>query len=115
MRLIRRVPLVLVAVAAILVGLGHPGRGHSLVAGRALHPGASRPGHPARPRPSCTSRSRAIAEDFKEFGHDLLAAFYNIAVTSGDPELRAHGLEHGPRAGHRVAPHSSHRCRPTRT
>jgi hypothetical protein len=26
--------------------------------------------------------------DFKEFGHDLLAAFYNIAVTSADPELR---------------------------
>ena len=26
--------------------------------------------------------------DFAKYGHDLLSAFYNIAVTSGDPELR---------------------------
>lgn len=86
MRLIVAV-LALVAVAVITVKLGDPGRGTP------LWPGAryTREHRDRAIRRGLTFMYESIARnraDFDEFGHDLLAAFYNIAVTSGDPELR---------------------------
>ena len=80
--------LVLVAVAAILVRSGDPGRGTP------LWPGAhyTKEYRDQAIRRGLTFIYRSIALNpahFKEFGHDLCAAFYNIAVTSGDPELRS--------------------------
>src|SRR5438105_3870535 len=79
--------LVLVAIAFLTVVLGNPERGTP------LWPGT---------RYTREARDRAIQRGlnfiyvsiarnpahFREYGHDLLAAFYNIAVTSADPELR---------------------------
>lgn len=79
--------LALAAVGVILVVLGHPGPGTP------LWPGAryTREHRDQAIRQGLTFMYLSIARNpdhFKEFGHDLLAAFYNIAVTSGDPELR---------------------------
>lgn len=79
--------LMLVALAVVTVALGNPERGTP------LWPGT---------RYTREARDRAIQRGLKfiyesiarnpahflEYGHDLLAAFYNIAVTSGDPHLR---------------------------
>ena len=76
-----------VAAATITVAVGNPHRGTP------LWPGAHYT-HEERDRDiqrGLNFMYEAIARNpahFREYGHDLLAAFYNIAVTSGDPELR---------------------------
>ncbi len=79
--------LVLVGIALAALRIDTPGRGAP------LWPGS---------RFSRADRDRAVQrglnfmyqiacnrEDFRQYGHDLLSAFYNIAYTSSDPELRA--------------------------
>jgi hypothetical protein len=78
--------LALVAAAVVLTRVGNPG------GGTRLWPGS---------RYTVQQRDRAVRRGlefmyqfahrrdyFADWGHDLLAAFYNIATTSADPELR---------------------------
>ena len=79
--------LVLVAIAVLAVAPGDPGRGTP------LWPGAryTREDRDRRIQRGLRFIYVSIARNpahFQEYGHDLLAAFYNIAVTSGDPQLR---------------------------
>jgi hypothetical protein len=79
--------ILLTAAGAILVGRSHPAPGTPLWLGARY----TQEYRDQAIRRGLTFMYRAIANDpadFKEYGHDLLAAFYNIAVTSGDPELR---------------------------
>jgi hypothetical protein len=79
--------LALVAFALTIVKAGNPGQGTPLWPG-ALYTQEQRD---RAIRRGLTFIYESIARNrahFVEYGHDLLAAFYNIAVTSGDAELR---------------------------
>jgi hypothetical protein len=88
--------LTVTALAVALVLSARPGRG-----GTPLWPGAR---HTREERDSAVQRGlvfiyNSVARNpasFADWGHDLLSAFYNIAQTSGDPELRrlARGMGH---------------------
>jgi len=86
--------VVLLAIAVALVGRSKP------TYGTPLWPGArhTREERDLAIRRGLTFIYNSIARNpahFREWGHDLLAAFYNIAVTSDDPELRRMAWEMG--------------------
>ena len=87
--------LAVAAIAVALIAGAQAGRG-----GTPLWPGSR---HTREERDRAVQRGlafiyRSVARNpasFEQWGHDLLSAFYNIAETSGDPELRRLAREMG--------------------
>ena len=87
--------LALAALAAVLVVTANPMRGGTPLWKGARHTSEERDRAVRRGLVFIYNSVARNPENFKQWGHDLLSAFYNIAVTSADPELRRMAREMG--------------------